>query len=104
AVPGGNGRAGRLRCRDSRTWYPVTNKVKMTTPVSASAAAPAAALPADQAAAHRTAASTAADTVTHAPDLTPSAGWSGLRAGSPPVGAAGMSAVITASSAWVRAA
>ena len=47
AVPGGNGSAGRPGCRDSRIWYPVTNKVKMTTPENVSAApaaAPAAAL------------------------------------------------------------
>ena len=77
----------------------------MTTPESASAAAAAAALPADQAAAHRTAASTAADAVTHTPDLTPSAGRSGRRTGwTPirPIGPTGMSAVIAASSAWVR--
>src|SRR6478609_9116095 len=74
----------------------------MTTPVTASAAALAAALPADQAAAHRTAASIAADTVTHTPDLTLSAGGFGSRAGWTPIGPAGMSAVIAASSARVR--
>ena len=90
AVPGGSGRPAWLRCRASRSWYPVTNKVNMTTPETASAAAPAAALPADQAAAHRAAASRAADAVTHTPDLTPSAGW----AGRTPIGPAGMSAVM----------
>jgi hypothetical protein len=40
----------------------------MTTPETASAAAAAAALPADQAADHRTVASIAASAVTHAPD------------------------------------
>ena len=64
AVPGGNGSAERPGCRDSRTWYPVTNKVKMTTPETASAAAPAAALQA-AAAAHSVAASKAASAVTH---------------------------------------
>ena len=74
----------------------------MTTPDTASAAAPAAALPADQAAAHRTAASTAADAVTQTPDLAPSPGWPGRRTGSTPTGPTGMSAVIAASSARVR--
>src|SRR5689334_17421531 len=91
AVPGGSVWAERPWCRDSRSWYPVTNRVKMTTPVTASAAALAAALPADQAAVHRTAASDAADTVTHTPDLTLSAGWFGPRAGWTPIGPAGMS-------------
>jgi two-component system, OmpR family, KDP operon response regulator KdpE len=97
AALGGSGSAERLGCRDSRIWYPVTNTVKMTTPETASAAAPAAALPADQAAAHRAAASKAADAVTHTPDLTPSTGRTGRTAAGP----AEMSAVITASSAWV---